>query len=722
MKLPLSTKSFIMMVIAIMLGMVGVVGLAARGIEIPLVRQFLGFILLTFIPGLLIMRMLKLRRLGSTETLLYTVGLSIASVMVLGLFMNAVYPYFGISRPISTTPLLVTIAVFVAICCLIIAGLEKSRTEVPVRKSPVSWRRLLSAPVLFLVLVALLSILGALFVYITRNNIFVFVFLAAAGLTIILIVTGKFIPRDMYPAAVFMLAVGLQYHISLVSVGLGPFDINLEYNLQKSVLDNAYWSSSGSGTVNAMLSIVILAPIYSLVLNTDTLWIFKIVYPLIFSLVPVALYQAYRTQVTDKIAFCSVFLFMSWASFFGDSGGNPRQAIAELFLALSMLIIVRKKAPRMQIRILATLFGLCLAVSHYGTSYLYMLLLLMALPMLRLFQLGDKRPLRTNISGDYVALFCVASLSWYMSITGGATFQAVINIGKHVQRTFASDLLVVAARDAHVVQALGLAPMRASQLAWDIARIFQYITQVLIVVGIIESIIGWRKARSRADYIVLSWASMVVLAFAIVIPYVASAINMTRIYHLMLFTLAPFCILGGMACLRWLSLILRLRQAISPDTLLKPVAFLVLIPYFLFNTGFIFELAGATPTSMPLSMHRSDWAVFSRSEIRASRWLAEVSEKNFNIYGDAYAIGPVYQMVGGQAKILGHQTTMPDSSYYVFLRYWNIAHGEGRWYGMVKAQVVQIIGRLDDESAFAANLRSKSLVYDNGWARVLGPR
>ena len=33
-------------------------------------------------------------------------------------------------------------------------------------------------------------------------------------------------------------------------------------------------------------------------------WVFKLLYPLIFSLIAVALYQVYRHQVGDRIAFC----------------------------------------------------------------------------------------------------------------------------------------------------------------------------------------------------------------------------------------------------------------------------------------------------------------------------------------------------------------------------------------------------------------------------------
>ena len=43
-----------------------------------------------------------------------------------------------------------------------------------------------------------------------------------------------------------------------------------------------------------MLSISMLAPVYSIFMNIDITWVYKIVFPLLFSLLPVALFEVYR--------------------------------------------------------------------------------------------------------------------------------------------------------------------------------------------------------------------------------------------------------------------------------------------------------------------------------------------------------------------------------------------------------------------------------------------
>ena len=75
--------------------------LDAINLHIPLIRELLSFIYLLFIPGILILRIIKLHKLGTIRTVLYSCGLSISSIMFIGFFMNLIYPFLGIKNPIS---------------------------------------------------------------------------------------------------------------------------------------------------------------------------------------------------------------------------------------------------------------------------------------------------------------------------------------------------------------------------------------------------------------------------------------------------------------------------------------------------------------------------------------------------------------------------------------------------------------------------------------------
>ena len=76
----------------------------------------------------------------------------------------------------------------------------------------------------------------------------------------------------------------------------------------ESVIKNSFWNLTIYSDINAMLSIVILAPTLSLIGNLNITWVFKIIYPFLFSLVPVGLYHIFNDQIkNEKISFLACF-------------------------------------------------------------------------------------------------------------------------------------------------------------------------------------------------------------------------------------------------------------------------------------------------------------------------------------------------------------------------------------------------------------------------------
>jgi uncharacterized membrane protein len=296
-------KKFLKVVLAIQLAMWGVIELDAIGLQIPIIRQFIGFIYLTFIPGILILRILKLHKLGNIETLLYTVGLSIATLMFTGLLMNTFYPFFGISRPISITPLGITISVVVLVLSILSYVRDKNFSD----PAHIDVKDVLSSPALFLCLIPFLSIFGTYLVNFHHDNIILMSLIIILALIVLLIGFDKFIPKNLYPLAVFVIAISLLFHRSLISMYIWGTDIHGEYYLSNLVMGNSYWDSTIPYTVNAMLSIVMLPPIYSIISDMSLTWVLKIIYPILFSLVPLGLYRVYQKQTDDKIAFLACF-------------------------------------------------------------------------------------------------------------------------------------------------------------------------------------------------------------------------------------------------------------------------------------------------------------------------------------------------------------------------------------------------------------------------------
>ena len=86
---------------------------------IPVLRQIFGFIFLTFIPGFLILLILKLNRLGLLEKIVLSVGLSVAFLMLFGLALNSSLLAVGYTRPLSTVPLLISFSTATIVLAII---------------------------------------------------------------------------------------------------------------------------------------------------------------------------------------------------------------------------------------------------------------------------------------------------------------------------------------------------------------------------------------------------------------------------------------------------------------------------------------------------------------------------------------------------------------------------------------------------------------------------
>ena len=104
------TRRFLVVVMAVQIAFWGLIGLDALGFPVGFLRQFVGFIYLTFIPGILVLRLLRQYDLNFVELLLYAIGLSIAIIMFMGFLLNTICPLVGLDYPISLYPLAVSIS------------------------------------------------------------------------------------------------------------------------------------------------------------------------------------------------------------------------------------------------------------------------------------------------------------------------------------------------------------------------------------------------------------------------------------------------------------------------------------------------------------------------------------------------------------------------------------------------------------------------------------
>lgn len=742
---------------------------------IPLLRQIIGFIYLTFIPGFIILRVLKLDKITITETILFSVGLSIACLMFTGAIINTLYPLIGISKPISTLPLIITISIGLFLLCIL--GYKTNKDFNQKINININLNVIKSPQALFFILLPFLAIFGAYFFNFNRNSLFLLLLIILIAL---IMVFNRYISENLYPLCLVAIALALLLSISLIGLYLpGYSDTHIEYYFHKLVVMNFFWDSRIPSNVNAMLSTVMLPTIYSFILDVDGAWVFRTVYPFIFSLLPLGLYHAYQQLTSKKIAFLSVLFFMSTATFYKELPYLMRQEIAEFFLVLLLMLMISKKMNLMKRSALFIIFAFGLITSHYGTSYIFMFCLIFLL--ISLFLIGNlpinairqdlhnksnnflkERAVIQHVNNPIhktdrmlttiiVVLYIVFILTWYMYVSSSSAFNTIVNIGDHVYSNMYTDFLNPAARESNVLAAIGMGP-GAKSLLQSISRFIFHITEFFILVGVTAMIIGkFEKLKYYKEYCFIAIASIIIVLASIILPHFSENMNMSRLYHVTLIFLSPFFILGGQF---FISRILKLNQSLKykyrrhrnkvnlsldyckDATNKKYIKYInipviiVLILYFLFNSGFVFTIAKdeRMPIFFPLGIKNLDkygsdenkasfYSVLTlEQDVFSAKWVSKnINYERQRVYADDRSRNHAllgYGMIPVQDTHKITNTTKMRQESYVYLGYSNIVHGIMSNYGGDVYNYEDITPLINKSSKIYSNEGSEIYYYE----------
>lgn len=694
-------RSLLVPIVSLLLAFWGSIAFDSLGFSIPILRQFTGFLLLTFVPGILILHILRIRNLDAVETTVYAVGISLSTLMFTGFFINLAFPFFGVIRPISLWPLVATVSILVTVLCFL--------TWVGDLNSTISWRTLrevLFPPVLVLSLLPLSAIFGTYLVNFYNINSLLMILLLIISLVPSVIVCSRLIPEKYYSYAVFTIAIALLYHTSLISMYIWGWDIQVEYYLANTVIQNGLWDFTTPGNANAMLSIEMLAPIYSNICGMSLTWVFKIIYPLLFALVPLGLYNVFQKQTNSKIAFLSCFFFMSIFTFYTEMLALARQQIAELFIVLLILLMINKNLDRTKRSFLFIVFGISLAVSHYGLSYIYMFCLISAWLIL---VSGENRTIQKMMSGIYskfesitkstagnpvhlkvditissilVLIFVTFTIAWYIYISNSSAFITIVNIGGQIAGSIFTEFL-----NPKAAQGLELILSKTVSPLYSVTKYLHLLAQFFIIVGVAMMVLRRKEMKFEREYEAFVLLNFAICIAGIALPYFSSQLNTSRLYQITLIFLAPFCVIGGIAVLKmvaetvmasWMNKRARILRGISLRGSLEmaPVLSIFLALFLLFNSGWAYEVAKDHPGSIALNS-TIDFPRFNEQEVKAVVWLNEKKDMIRNLYADEYRSLLLLRLIGNRETFFGENeiiNPMP-SNFYIFLGRENVQNG-----------------------------------------------
>ena len=265
-----------------------------------------------------------------------------------------------------------------------------------------------------------------------------------------------------------------------------------------------------------MLSITILPTIFSNLLNIEPTYVFKIVFLVIFSLVPLGLYELYRKQWNERIAFLSVIFFISNYVYFIALLEEAKQMIGELFYVILFLELLNSEAKSYKsswMIIVLALFGI--VVSHYSMSFIFVLLTLIV-------WLGGKLFFRksiTKINASIVAFSSCLIFFWYLYVIPAGPFYKFVGTIKNVFGSFTTEFFSSSSRGSDVQAALGLVT-RPSRLHYAGTYLYD-LTILLILIGFIVLILSWRKKKINTEFGLMAFVNVVLLISTVVVPQIS---------------------------------------------------------------------------------------------------------------------------------------------------------------------------------------------------------
>jgi uncharacterized membrane protein len=588
-----------------------------------------------------------------------------------------------------------------------------------------------------------MAVLGTYLVNFHHNNILLMLMIVVIALVALLIGFDKFIPVKLYPLAIWVMAISLIYHVTLISQYLNINDVVREYCVAAIVVKNSFWDWTIFGNYNAVLSVAMLAPIFHHIYNLNLIWVFKIIYPLLFSFVPLAVYSIFLNEIkSTKAAFLSSFLFISILPFIYQVPLITKQSTAEIFLALLLMVTLNKNITRFNLSILSIIFAASLIVSHYGTSYLIMVSIIFVsifsyftdnkilnyLFNKKYFKFkewgaDDLKVNNRTISLTFVLIFITFTIAWYLHISSSSAFNTIVHIGHHITNTLFMEFL-----SPESSRGLYMLTREETSLLRACTKYLYLITQFFIIVGFLEILLTCDKSKVSRTYLGLSTYFIIVLLMAIAVSSFA-AMDPRRLFHLSLFTLAPFSIIGGLTICKMITKIFKIYWTNKMVKLSLNVLSVFLVIFLLFNTGFMYEIAKDHPLAIPISQETikkygdiDDKAKFyggyiMTQNVFSGKWVTTNMRNNEIIYrGDLVQGYPSLTIYGGidEKNIQGFDNTTTEiGSGYVQLSYANVVEGVGSsWYNPLHKRTAY------NFTDVCPLLADKSKIYDNGGSEI----
>ena len=654
-------------------GLLVVLDLAVAGSGLWLGRV-VAAVLVALLPGQLALQALRVPAASVRRFPVYLVASSVVVLPATGLGVDLVGPLLGAHAPLRRLPL--TVALDVVIALLGLAGRRAPRSCRVVGADVVARARWLW-PLLW----PLASIAAAARLDAGRGNtVAVAVLVAVALLVPACAVAAPRMHRQHLSLVVYGAGLAVMLLTSMRTAYVVGYDISSEYADFHRTVTSGVWHGGHLGPYEAMLSLTVLpASLHALVGGQDV-FIFKLFYPALFALFPVAVFWLASWILSRRGAFVAAAVVLVQYYFFQQQPEIARQEIGLLvFAALVGALLDRSLGRPAQLALVATLAA-ALVVCHYSTSYVAIVECLSVALLAGLGSLSRAR--RVPALPWLVAALVTAgvAVAWYVPVThstsnltfvaqtfkrkgiailpgrqkGESVFSAYFNGVRQAPPTVASyqrDIATLYGRYERFIVPLpgataprfDLRPAASADLsgrfpglAGGLSTAELVIQQAVNALGALGALVLALRRRSGVVARAIGYAGLAataVLAASRLSGTVAADYNSSRLFLqcLLVYAVAEVALIET-ALARWRAL-----------RVLRPVALcgfaLALAVAFLANSGLSAPLVGGGPPFVLYNagedFNRLD---VSAPEQAAAEWLASAVPAKRVVYADNYGV------------------------------------------------------------------------------------
>lgn len=627
---------------------------------------------LVLAPGYLLIRLFRSPVTHPMGYVVLSVVGGLAWIMLTGLAAAFILPYFNVSKPLEGSGLAATY--FAGVLLLAIGTLISYRPDVQISLPKMSrWSLLLYG---LAGILPIMSFVGAGMLNLGQSNIVAISTFIVAGLSIMLALwRAAYLSRSVLPTLLFSVSLSVLWSYSLRSSYLFGWDIQQEFEVFNTTQAAGNWIIGGvHNPYDAMLSLTVLPAVLSTLSGLPGIILFKVFYPLVFSLVPVVLYYAYTLFVRNWVAFVAATISIAQFYYMQQFSALARQQIAFLFFAAIVYLLVDKRWPGKYKSAFVGMLVFGLVVSHYSTTYLTIAMLGAVFIVAKIILVLKTKSIRSLFRhSGYVNWWVVAGLIvgafvWYGPVThssglarqtagrelslnalGNAydkalakmngqhtthsTEQYLSSIGNeyHTKRTYYNYYPGASNDSIAVLSAPKIAAKPVfSQTSSGVDLLTRYGLWALGLAG--AAVLAVKAVVRRFDYAYLEiglFAGIAGMVFVVshAFPSIDAFYNIPRLNQQMLMFIA----LPAVVSLLWI--LKRIAEKWQRALLSGAVAIFLLL-----GGGVIAQFAGGSPTAN-LNNWGSDYQRFyiHEDEVAAASWLGRAYNGHDPVFTDRYA-------------------------------------------------------------------------------------